>query len=112
VGDRPQEGHATADNTTGHVWDEDLREMNNPLPRWWVWLFIITIVFGLLYLVAYPGLGTYEGTLAWSSRAACCRNGQGRQGAGAAVRPLTPAMPPEQVAARTRRPWPLASACS
>jgi cytochrome c oxidase cbb3-type subunit 3 len=36
---------ATADNTTGHVWDEDLREMNNPLPRWWVWLFVITIVF-------------------------------------------------------------------
>jgi hypothetical protein len=33
------------DNTTGHVWDGDLREMNNPLPRWWVWLFVITIVF-------------------------------------------------------------------
>ena len=59
---------ATADNSTGHVWDEDLREMNNPLPRWWVWMFIITIVFGLLYLVAYPGLGSYEGKLAWSSK--------------------------------------------
>jgi cytochrome c oxidase cbb3-type subunit 3 len=33
------------DNSTGHVWDEDLREMNNPLPRWWVWLFILTVVF-------------------------------------------------------------------
>ncbi len=33
------------DNTTGHVWDEDLREMNNPMPRWWMWLFVITIVF-------------------------------------------------------------------
>ena len=33
-----------SDNSTGHVWDEDLREMNNPLPRWWMWLFIITIV--------------------------------------------------------------------
>jgi cytochrome c oxidase cbb3-type subunit 3 len=33
------------DNTTGHVWDGDLREMNNPLPRWWVWLFVITIIF-------------------------------------------------------------------
>ncbi len=54
------------DNTSGHVWDEDLREMNNPLPRWWVGLFIITIVFSLLYLVAYPGLGTYKGELGWS----------------------------------------------
>ena len=33
------------DNTTGHVWDEDLRELNNPLPRWWMWLFVLTVVF-------------------------------------------------------------------
>ena len=46
-----------ADNTTGHVWDEDLTEMNNPLPRWWVWLFVLTIVFSLAYLVLYPGPG-------------------------------------------------------
>jgi len=31
--------------------------MNNPLPRWWVWLFVITLVFGIAYLAAYPGLG-------------------------------------------------------
>jgi len=55
------------DNTTGHLWDGDLREMNNPLPRWWVWLFVITIVFSLVYLVLYPGLGSYAGTLGWSS---------------------------------------------
>ncbi|HYD76989.1 cytochrome-c oxidase, cbb3-type subunit III [Ramlibacter sp.] len=60
---------ATADNTTGHVWDEDLTEMNNPMPRWWMWLFVITIVFSLLYLVAYPGLGSYQGELGWSSTA-------------------------------------------
>jgi cytochrome c oxidase cbb3-type subunit 3 len=60
---------AHADNSTGHVWDEDLREMNNPLPLWWVWLFIITIVFSLMYLVAFPGLGSYEGQLKWSTRA-------------------------------------------
>ena len=54
------------DNTTGHVWDGDLREMNNPLPRWWVWLFIITIVFALVYLAMYPGLGTFAGKLGWS----------------------------------------------
>ncbi|CAG0995571.1 cytochrome c oxidase cbb3-type subunit III [Methylophilaceae bacterium] len=56
----------TADNSTGHVWDEDLREMNNPLPRWWVWMFIITIVFALAYLVIYPGLGNHQGIFGWS----------------------------------------------
>lgn len=59
---------ASADNTTGHVWDEDLREMNNPMPRWWMWMFVLSIIFGLLYLVAYPGMGSYDGELAWSSR--------------------------------------------
>ncbi|HAL38721.1 MAG TPA: cytochrome-c oxidase, cbb3-type subunit III, partial [Polaromonas sp.] len=54
------------DNTTGHVWDGDLREMNNPLPRWWVWLFVITVVFALIYLALYPGLGNYAGKLGWS----------------------------------------------
>ena len=58
----------TGDNTTGHVWDEDLVEMNNPLPRWWVWLFVITIVFGLGYLAAYPGLGTFTGKLNWTQK--------------------------------------------
>ena len=59
---------ATGDNTTGHVWDGDLREMNNPLPRWWVWLFVITVVFAAVYLTLFPGLGSYEGRLGWSSR--------------------------------------------
>ena len=56
-----------SDNTTGHVWDEDLREMNNPLPRWWMWLFIMTVVFSAVYLAFYPGLGNFAGTLKWSS---------------------------------------------
>ncbi|MBI5257080.1 MAG: cytochrome-c oxidase, cbb3-type subunit III [Burkholderiales bacterium] len=55
------------DNTTGHVWDEDLRELNNPLPRWWMWLFVITVIFSAAYLTFYPGLGTYAGTFKWSS---------------------------------------------
>lgn len=55
------------DNTTGHVWDEDLRELNNPLPRWWMWLFVITVAFSAVYLVLYPGLGSHEGALKWSS---------------------------------------------
>ncbi|MDM0107424.1 cytochrome-c oxidase, cbb3-type subunit III [Variovorax sp. J22R24] len=60
-------GPASADDTTGHVWDEDLREMNNPMPRWWMGLFVLTIVFGLGYLVVFPGLGSYQGTLAWTT---------------------------------------------
>jgi cytochrome c oxidase cbb3-type subunit 3 len=55
------------DNSTGHVWDEDLRELNNPLPRWWMWLFVITVVFGGVYLTLYPGLGSAKGVLDWSS---------------------------------------------
>lgn len=55
------------DNTSGHVWDENIREMNNPLPRWWVWMFILTIVFSLIYLALYPGAGSYAGKLGWSS---------------------------------------------
>ncbi len=54
------------DGSTGHVWDEDLREMNNPLPRWWLGLFVITVVFAAVYLVLYPGFGDAPGTLKWS----------------------------------------------
>ena len=54
-------------DTTGHVWDEDLRELNNPLPKWWSNLFWITIVFALVYLILYPGLGTMKGVLGWTS---------------------------------------------
>jgi len=55
------------DNSTGHVWDEDLREMNNPLPRWWMGLFVLTIVFAGVYLALYPGLGSRKGLLGWTS---------------------------------------------
>jgi len=56
--------------TTGHVWDEDLTELNTPMPGWWMWLFYITIVFGLAYLFLYPGLGSYAGKLGWKSSTA------------------------------------------
>ena len=55
-----------ANEKTAHTWDEDLGEYNNPLPGWWRWLFYITIVFGLGYLVLYPGLGSWKGTLGWT----------------------------------------------
>ena len=88
----------SADNTTGHVWDEDLREMNNPLPLWWVGMFLITIVFALFYLILYPGLGSSEGSLAWTSQN---QYQQEVDQANADVAPLYArfdAMAPEQVA--------------
>jgi cytochrome c oxidase cbb3-type subunit 3 len=59
---RPQE----KPKTMGHVWDQDLKELNNPLPRWWLNLYYITLVFGIGYLVLYPGLGNFAGTLGWT----------------------------------------------
>lgn len=55
------------DNSTGHTWDGDLRELNNPLPRWWVVLFVLTILFAVGYLALYPGLGGMAGQRGWSS---------------------------------------------
>ena len=52
--------------TSGHVWDGDLTEYNNPMPRWWAWLFYLTVFFALIYLVLYPGLGSFRGQLGWS----------------------------------------------
>lgn len=57
-------------DTTGHVWDETLQELNHPLPRWWLYLFYLTCVFSLLYLVLYPGLGEFKGILGWSQEGA------------------------------------------
>jgi len=65
---RPKLGSGPDPDTTGHVWDGDLREYHNPLPRWWIWLFYVTVAFSLIYLALYPGLGTaYRGLLGWSS---------------------------------------------
>jgi len=54
------------DGTTGHEYD-GIREFNNPLPRWWLWMFYITIVYSIGYLVVYPGLGNNKGTFGWTS---------------------------------------------
>ena len=61
---RPNE--SAAGESTGHSWD-GVEELNNPLPKWWLWLFYITIIAALIYLVLYPGLGNFKGTLGWSS---------------------------------------------
>jgi cytochrome c oxidase cbb3-type subunit 3 len=52
--------------STGHIWDDDIRELNAPLPRWWLHLFNITIVFSLIYLVIFPGMGNFPGVLGWT----------------------------------------------
>ena len=51
---------------TGHVWDENLEELNNPLPRWWLIMFYITIFFAIGYLILYPGMGSFKGVLGWT----------------------------------------------
>lgn len=62
---RPNE--VAAGEVTDHVWDENLRERNSPMPRWWLNLFHITIVFTLAYAVLFPTLGGIGGLLGWSS---------------------------------------------
>ena len=57
-----------ADNSTDHVFDEDLVEMNNPLPRWWAILFVLTIVFAFGYALVYPALGSVPGVFGWTSQ--------------------------------------------
>ena len=59
--------HEQTTDTTGHVWDETLEEFNNPLPKWWMWLFYATVVFALIYAVLYPTLGGFQGVFGWST---------------------------------------------
>jgi cytochrome c oxidase cbb3-type subunit 3 len=79
-----QKGKAV--QTTGHAWDGDLQEFNNPLPRWWLWSFYATVVFAVIYWIIYPawpvadsftkGIGTVtfevdgeQVTTSWNTRA-------------------------------------------
>ena len=66
VSNRDEDGEGGGTGTTGHVWDEDLVELNNPLPRWWLQLFYITIAFSGIYMVLFGGLGNIPGVLGWS----------------------------------------------
>lgn len=51
-----------------HTWDDDLQDLNNPLPRWWLGLFYGTLLFAVAYLALWPGLGNFAGVLGWTSR--------------------------------------------
>lgn len=56
----------TEGDTTGHTWDGDLKEWNNPLPRWWLILFWLTAIWTVVYLVIYPGMGKFQGITGWT----------------------------------------------
>ena len=58
------------DDLVGHKWDGDLEEWNNPAPKWWLYLYFITIIWGVGFLIAMPGLGTFKGMLGWTSAGA------------------------------------------
>ena len=55
------------DETTGHEYD-GIKEYNNPLPKWWLNMFNITLVFSVVYLILYPGLGNFAGVLGWTQQ--------------------------------------------
>ena len=63
---KPRKGEVAATETTGHVWDENLTEYNKPMPRWWLYLFYLSIVFAIIYLILYPGMGNFRGLLGWT----------------------------------------------
>lgn len=63
-GERPKPGEKV--KTMGHVWDGSLEELNNPLPMWWLYLFYGTMIFGPIYFLLYPGMGSFAGILDWS----------------------------------------------
>ncbi len=54
------------DDLVGHKWDGDLEEWNNPAPKWWLYLYFITIFWAVGYMIAYPGFGNFKGMLGWS----------------------------------------------
>ena len=58
--------HTSGEETTGHEWD-GIHELDSPLPLWWVWLFVATIVFAVGYLLIFPGLGSFAGGAGWTS---------------------------------------------
>jgi cytochrome c oxidase cbb3-type subunit 3 len=54
------------EDLVGHVWDGDIEEWNKPAPKWWLYLYFITIAWAVGYMIAYPGIGAFKGLLGWS----------------------------------------------
>ena len=72
MSDAPNKDDITGVDTTGHTWD-GIEELNNPLPRWWLWCLYLTIIWGVGYSIAYPAWpmisGATAGLLGYSTRA-------------------------------------------
>ncbi len=72
MADKPEHDEVTGHQTTGHVWDDDLRELNKPLPKWWLYVFYATIIWSVGYWVLYPSwplVSSYtQGLLGYSQR--------------------------------------------
>ncbi len=66
---RQRASESEIEASEAHVWDEDIRELNNPLPMWWLWSFIITLAWGIGYFVMYPSFSDTGGLLGWSQEA-------------------------------------------
>ncbi|ARP94985.1 cytochrome-c oxidase, cbb3-type subunit III [Bordetella genomosp. 13] len=97
LGAKPAAGAQAGD--TGHVWDEDLTELNNPVPRWWTWMYLLLCAFGLGYLLLMPGLGHFAGLLGYSSADEVARSQAGLAQAVQPVYERYAAMTPPQIAA-------------
>ncbi|MDQ8031388.1 MAG: cytochrome-c oxidase, cbb3-type subunit III [Bordetella sp.] len=82
LGQRPAAGQV---EDTGHVWDGDLTELNNPVPRWWTWMYLLLCVFALGHLVLFPGLGEFKGLLGYTTAAEVAQQQEAQR---EAVRPL------------------------
>ncbi len=63
---KSQTTNSETEQTMGHAFD-GIEEYDNPLPKWWFYMFVATIIFALVYLALYPGLGSYKGLLGWTS---------------------------------------------
>ncbi len=83
--------------TTGHVYD-GIEEYDNPLPKWWFQMFIATFVFGIIYLIIYPGLGSWKGVIGWTSHNQLEREQQVAQEQYGEIFAKYAAMPIEEVA--------------
>jgi cytochrome c oxidase cbb3-type subunit III len=83
--------------TTGHVYD-GIEEYDNPLPKWWFQMFVGTIIFAIIYLALYPGLGTWKGLLGWTSHNQLEREQQKAQESYGEIFAKYAAMPVEEVA--------------
>ena len=93
-----QRERRTGERTTGHEYD-GIEEYDNPLPAWWFWMFAITIIWGVAYLIAYPGMGNFPGLLGWSQVEQHDREVAAADERYRAMRDRYLAMPVEEIAA-------------